>query len=94
MEHRLARVSPAAREAYLRSLVTAGAQGLVLELVQWQRCRMSVVTARLAVPLVASSTGGSGSPISPRRPTSASSGAAPARRRGLGFGWMDLVEDG
>jgi hypothetical protein len=33
----LARVSPAAREAYLRSLVAAGAQGLVLELVQWQR---------------------------------------------------------
>jgi len=31
----LARVSPAAREAYLRSLVEAGAQGLVLELVQW-----------------------------------------------------------
>ncbi|MCE5254901.1 MAG: PucR family transcriptional regulator [Actinomycetia bacterium] len=29
----LARVSPAAREAYLRSLVGAGAQGLVLELV-------------------------------------------------------------
>lgn len=33
----LARVSPAAREAYLRSLVEAGAQGLVLELVQWLR---------------------------------------------------------
>lgn len=31
----LARVKPAAREAYLRSLVEAGAQGLVLELVQW-----------------------------------------------------------
>lgn len=31
----LARVSPAAREAYLRSLVDSGAQGLVLELVQW-----------------------------------------------------------
>lgn len=31
----LARVSSAAREAYLRSLVEAGAQGLVLELVQW-----------------------------------------------------------
>jgi len=31
----LARITPAAREAYLRSLVDAGAQGLVLELVQW-----------------------------------------------------------
>ena len=31
----LARVTPEAREAYLRSLVEAGAQGLVLELVQW-----------------------------------------------------------
>jgi len=31
----LARVSSAAREAYLRSLVDAGAQGLVLELAQW-----------------------------------------------------------
>lgn len=31
----LARATPAAREAYLRSLVQAGAQGLVLELVQW-----------------------------------------------------------
>ena len=33
----LARVTPAAREAYLRSLVDAGAQGLVLELVQCLR---------------------------------------------------------
>lgn len=33
----LARVTPAAREAYLRSLVEGGAQGLVLELVQWLR---------------------------------------------------------
>jgi DNA-binding PucR family transcriptional regulator len=33
----LARTTPAAREAYLRSLVDAGAQGLVLELVQWLR---------------------------------------------------------
>ncbi|MBN1629186.1 MAG: PucR family transcriptional regulator ligand-binding domain-containing protein, partial [Thermoleophilia bacterium] len=31
----LARVTSVAREAYLRSLVDAGAQGLVLELVQW-----------------------------------------------------------
>ena len=31
----LARVAPKAREAYVRSLVEAGAQGLVLELVQW-----------------------------------------------------------
>lgn len=31
----LARATPEAREAYLRSLVEAGAQGLVLELVQW-----------------------------------------------------------
>jgi purine catabolism regulator len=31
----LARVGPEARESYLRALVEAGAQGLVLELVQW-----------------------------------------------------------
>jgi len=31
----LARATPEAREAYLRSLVDAGAQALVLELVQW-----------------------------------------------------------
>ena len=31
----LARATPEAREAYLRSLVEAGAQALVLELVQW-----------------------------------------------------------
>jgi hypothetical protein len=31
----LARATPEARESYLRSLVEAGAQGLVLELVQW-----------------------------------------------------------
>ncbi len=31
----LARAAPGAREAYLRSLVEAGAQALVLELVQW-----------------------------------------------------------
>jgi hypothetical protein len=31
----LARVAPPAHEAYVRSLVGAGAQGLVLELVQW-----------------------------------------------------------
>jgi purine catabolism regulator len=33
----LARATPEAREAYLRSLVDAGAQALVLELVQWLR---------------------------------------------------------
>jgi hypothetical protein len=33
----LARATPAAREAYLRSLAEGGAQGLVLELVQWLR---------------------------------------------------------
>jgi DNA-binding PucR family transcriptional regulator len=45
----LARVSPAAREAYLRSLVAAGAQGLVLELVQSLRevPEELLVTARL-----------------------------------------------
>ena len=33
----LARATPEAREAYLRALVDAGAQALVLELVQWLR---------------------------------------------------------
>jgi hypothetical protein len=33
----LARATPEAREAYLRALVDAGAQALVLELVQWMR---------------------------------------------------------
>jgi len=52
----LARVTPAAREAYVRSLVEAGAQGLVLELVQSLREMPEEVlrTARLTeFPLVA-----------------------------------------
>ena len=51
----LARVTPAAREAYLRSLVEAGAQGLVLELVQSLREMPEEVlrTARLTkFPLI------------------------------------------
>ena len=51
----LARVTPGAREAYLRSLVAAGAQGLVLELVQWLRevPEELLLTARLTeFPLV------------------------------------------
>jgi hypothetical protein len=51
----LARATPAARVAYLRSLVEAGAQGLVLELVQWlsEAPDELVQTARLTeFPLV------------------------------------------
>ena len=51
----LARATPEARESYLRSLVEAGAQGLVLELVQWLTDVPAdmVLTARLMeFPLV------------------------------------------